>query len=218
MKNHVEITKKIKPFNKILEIEGDKSLSIRWALIASQAVGKSKSFNILKSEDVLNTLKCLKQLGIKIKIGKNFCEITSEGLNSFNYKKKIVLDFGNSGTLGRLILGLLVHSKKMIKLKGDKSLSKRDFLRVTKPLEKFGAKFSTNNGKLPIKTIGTKYPSPIKYFENKGSAQCKSSVMFAALNTKGTTVIKAKKSRDHTELLFKYLKLPIQITKKKSFD
>ena len=76
MKNHVEITKKIKPFNKILEIEGDKSLSIRWALIASQAVGKSKSFNILKSEDVLNTLKCLKQLGTKIKIGKNFCEIT----------------------------------------------------------------------------------------------------------------------------------------------
>ena len=218
MKNHVEISKKIKPFDKILKIEGDKSLSIRWALIASQASGKSKSFNILKSEDVLNTLKCLKQLGTKIKIRKNFCEITSKGLNSFNYKKRIILDSGNSGTLGRLILGLLVHSKKIIKLKGDKSLSKRDFLRVTKPLEKFGAKFLTSNGKLPIKTKGTEYPKPIKYFENKGSAQCKSSIMLAALNTKGTTIIKAKKSRDHTELLFKYLKLPIQIIKRKNFD
>ena len=67
MKNYVEIKKKIKPFNKVLEIEGDKSLSIRWALIASQASGKSKAFNLLKSEDVLNTLNCLKKLGIKIK-------------------------------------------------------------------------------------------------------------------------------------------------------
>ncbi len=218
MKNYVEIFKKIKPFNQKLNIEGDKSLSIRWALIASQATGKSKSLNLLKSEDVLNTLYCLKKLGVKIKLSKNECQITSKGLNSFDYNRKLTLNAGNSGTLGRLLLGLLVHSKKKVKIIGDKSLSKRDFKRVTDPLKKFGAKFSTNKGKLPISVIGTKNPKPIKYFENKGSAQCKSSVMLAALNTKGKTIIKAKKSRDHTELLFKFLKLPIKIKRRKKYD
>ena len=66
MKKYVEIKKKIKPFNKILKIEGDKSLSIRWALLASQAKGKSTSYNLLRSEDVLNTLNCLKKLGLKV--------------------------------------------------------------------------------------------------------------------------------------------------------
>ena len=141
MKKYLKICEKIKPYNKSITIDGDKSLSIRWALIASQASGKSTSFNLLKSDDVLNTLSCLKKLGVKIKIFKNKCEIFGNGLNSFKYKKNIVLNAGNSGTLGRLILGLLVHSKYKIKIKGDKSLSKRDFLRVTKPLEKFGANF-----------------------------------------------------------------------------
>ena len=218
MKNKIKITNTIKPFDKSIEIEGDKSLSIRWALLASQANGKSKSKNLLKSEDVLSTLDCLKKLGVKIKILKNSCEITGVGLNGYNYKKNIILDAGNSGTLGRLILGLLVHSNSKIKLKGDKSLSKRDFLRITKPLGKFGAKFKTNSGKLPIIIKGTNSPKPISYYENKGSAQCKSAVMLAALNTSGQTTIKAKKSRDHSELLFKYLKLPIKIIKKNNFD
>ena len=218
MKNKLKIFQQIKPFNKVISIEGDKSLSIRWALLASQATGKSKSYNILKSEDVINTLKCLKQLGTKIKIYKNFCEITGNGLNGYKYKKNLTLDAGNSGTLGRLILGLLVHSKQKIKIKGDKSLSKRDFFRITNPLEKFGAKFKTNFGKLPILINGTKLAKPITYFENIGSAQCKSSVMFAALNTEGETLIKAKKSRDHTELLYKYLGIPIYINKKKKYD
>ncbi|MDC1032761.1 3-phosphoshikimate 1-carboxyvinyltransferase [Candidatus Pelagibacter sp.] len=218
MKNKIKISNTIKSFNKILEIEGDKSLSIRWALLASQANGKSKSKNLLKSEDVLSTLNCLKKLGVKIKFFKDICEITGMGLNGYRYKKDITLNAGNSGTLGRLILGLLVHSNNKIKLIGDKSLSKRDFLRITKPLEKFGAKFKTNSGKLPIIIKGTKFPNPITYNEIKGSAQCKSAVMLAALNTKGQTIIKAKKSRDHSELLFKYLKLPIKVTKKNNFD
>ncbi|MDC1155535.1 3-phosphoshikimate 1-carboxyvinyltransferase [Candidatus Pelagibacter sp.] len=218
MKNHVTVSKIIKPFNKSLKMEGDKSLSIRWALLASQASGKSSSYNLLKSEDVLNTLQSLKKLGIKIKHFKNKCVIISKGLNKFNYKKKIFLNAGNSGTLGRLILGLLVHSKNKIVIKGDKSLSKRDFSRVTKPLKNFGANFKTNNGKLPITIFGTNTPKAIKYLENKGSAQCKSSVMLAALNTQGTTIIRAKKSRNHTELLFKHLKLPINIKRNKKFD
>ena len=212
------IKKKIKPFIKTLSIEGDKSLSIRWALLASQAIGKSYAKNLLRSEDVLQTLDCLKKLGTKIKKNGETYEIYGSGLNGFKFKNNIILNAGNSGTLGRLLLGLLTHTQKKIKLIGDKSLSKRDFLRVTKPLEKFGATFKTNSGKLPIVVKGTKNPTPIKYYEAKGSAQCKSAIMLAALNTNGQTIIKAKKSRNHTELLFKYLKLPIKISKKKKYD
>ena len=218
MPNFVIIKKKINKFNKNLLIDGDKSLSIRWALLSSQSHKKCKSSNLLLSEDVISTLDCLKKLGVKIRVSKKFCEINGLGLNGFKYKDNLILDAGNSGTLGRLVLGLLVHSKKKIRLIGDKSLSKRDFLRVINPLEKFGAKFKSNYGKLPIKIQGTNYSKAIRYHENKGSAQCKSAVMFAALNTYGETIIKAKKSRDHSELLFKHLGLPIKVIKMKKYD
>ena len=218
MNNRILITKPIKPFNKTLQIEGDKSLSIRWALLASQAIGKSTANNILKSEDVLNTLRCLKKLGVKIKLDKKKCTIYGMGINGYRYKKKIVLNAGNSGTLARLIIGLLIHSKGKVKIIGDKSLSKRDFLRITDPLKKFGASIYSKNGKLPITINEAQNLKPIKYIENKGSAQCKSAIMLASLNTEGTTIIKAKKSRNHTELLFKYLKLPIKITQNSNYD
>ena len=215
----LKLNKKITQFNKKISIDGDKSLSIRWALLASQANGKSRAYKILKSEDVLSTLNCLKILGIKVKMNKNYCEIVGRGLNGYGYKNNLVLNAGNSGTLGRLLLGLLVHSKKKIKLIGDESLSQRDFSRVTEPLKKFGATFFYKNKRgLPLFILGTNSSKTIKYIENKGSAQCKSSIMLAALNTKGETFIKAKKSRNHTELLFKYLKIPIKIKKTKSFD
>ena len=218
MGKFLTIKNKIKPFNKKITIEGDKSISIRWALLASQAEGKSKAINLLRSEDVLSTLDCLKKLGIKVKISKHVCEVTGVGLNGFIYKKKNILNAGNSGTLGRLILGLLVHSKKEIKIIGDKSLSKRDFTRVIKPLRKFGANIISNAGKLPVSITGTDNSKPIKFIENKGSAQVKSSVMLAALNTKGITKIKAAKSRDHTELFYKHLKIPTKVIKKKRYD
>ena len=218
MKNIYSVKAPIKPFNKTLEIEGDKSLSIRWALLASQAIGKSTAINILRSEDVISTLECLKRLGVKIKLYKKKCEIEGMGIDGYKYKKKIILNAGNSGTLGRLIMGLLIHTKNKIKIIGDKSLSKRDFSRIIRPLKKFGAKFSSNNGRLPIIIKGTKNPKSISYNENRGSAQCKTAVMLASLNTDGKTTIKAKKSRDHTELLFKYLNVPIIITKKKNYD
>ncbi|MDC1170402.1 3-phosphoshikimate 1-carboxyvinyltransferase [Candidatus Pelagibacter sp.] len=218
MTNLIKFNNANKSFNKTISIEGDKSLSIRWALIASQASGKSVATNLLKSEDVLNTLKSLNKLGIKSKFYKNKCILNGLGLNGFKYKNNVTLNAGNSGTFARLILGLLIHSKKKIKIIGDKSLSNRDFLRVIRPLEKFGAKFKSNNGTLPIIIEGTTNPKPIKFQELKGSAQCKSAVMLAALNTNGQTNIKAKKSRNHTELLFRNLKIPIQIRKNTHFD
>ena len=121
--------------------------------------------------------------------------------------------------MGRLILGLLINTPNPIKLIGDKSLSKRDFKRIADPLSKFGAKFKLSKNKnLPLTILGSKNLKPIKYYENLGSAQCKSSVIFAGMRTNGTTVIKAKKSRNHTELLCKYLNLPIKIKSKKNYD
>ena len=213
------INKKIKPFKKIIKVDGDKSLSIRWVLLASQAYGVSKAFNLLMSEDVNAALESIKRLGIKIKINKKNCEIFGNGINNFKYKNDLVINAKNSGTLGRLILGLLIKSPKKIKIIGDKSLSKRDFSRVTVPLEKFGAKFYyKKRNTLPLTILGSQSLKGINYIENKGSAQCKSSVMLAALNSSGTTFIKAKKSRNHSELLFKYLKIPIKIKKTKKYD
>ena len=219
MPNFAVIKKKISPYNKKIFVDGDKSISIRWALLASQAIGKSVASNLPNSGDINSTIDCLKGLGIKIIKKNNVCEIFGNGLNGFNYKKNITINAGNSGTCGRLILGLLVASKKKIKLKGDKSLSSRDFSRVTNPLERFGAKFFPLNRKnLPISILGSNFTRPINYLENIGSAQCKSSIMLAALNTPGKTLIKAKKSRNHTELLFKSLKIPIKIKKEKKYD
>ena len=219
MTNLIRINKKISPFDKEIIIDGDKSLSIRWVLFASQATGISKGYNLLMSEDVMAALDSIKKLGIKVKLHKNYCEIFGNGINGFKYKKNLTINAKNSGTLGRLILGLLIKTPLKIKLIGDKSLSKRDFSRVTIPLKKFGAKFyyKTNN-KLPLSILGSESTKGISYLENRGSAQCKSSIMFAALNSVGATSIKAKKSRNHSELLFKYLKIPIKIKKSKNYD
>ena len=101
---------------------------------------------------------------------------------------------------------------------GDKSLSKRDFSRITEPLKNFGVNIKSKGNLLPIEIQGTNFLRPINYVENKGSAQCKSAVMLAALNTPGITKIKAKKSRNHTELFFKFLNIPIKINSKKKYD
>ena len=135
------LTKKINTHNKKIDVDGDKSLSIRWVLLASQATGISKAYNLLMSEDVIAAINSIKKLGIKVKKHKNYCEVLGNGINGFRYKKNLTIDAKNSGTLGRLILGLLVKSSQKVTLIGDSSLSKRDFSRVTMPLGKFGAKF-----------------------------------------------------------------------------
>ena len=213
------INKVIRNFSKTISVSGDKSLSIRWVLFSSLASGISRAKNLLMSEDVIAAIKAIRNLGIKVYINKNVCEIHGKGIDGFKYKKNTIINAQNSGTLGRLILGLLINTPKKIKLIGDKSLSKRDFKRISDPLTKFGAKFKLNKNKnLPLLMHGSRNLKPIYYEENKGSAQCKSAVLFGAMRTKGTTIIKAKKSRNHTELLLKHLKLPISVINKKNYD
>ena len=221
MPKPIIINRTIKKYNKKIKVDGDKSLSIRFALLASQAIGKSKAYNLLKSEDVVSTINCLKKLGVKIKWDKknNFCLINGNGLNSYVYKDNLTLNGNNSGTCVRLLTSLLINSSKKIKIVGDKSLSKRDMKRIIDPLIEFGATFyPKNKNTLPLYIKGSNYLTPINYLELKGSSQCKSSVMLAALLAPGETKLICKPSRNHTELLFKYLKIPIKIKKIKNFE
>tara|TARA_B100000787_G_scaffold127440_1_gene96530 strand:- start:2377 stop:3738 length:1362 start_codon:yes stop_codon:yes gene_type:complete len=219
MSEVIVFKKKIKDFNKKISISGDKSLSIRWVLFSSIASGTSRAYNLLMSEDVLAAIDSIKKLGIDVNINKKYCEIHGKGLNGYKIKDNLIIDAKNSGTFGRLILGLLIDSTKTIKIIGDKSLSKRDFRRVTEPLKKFGVNCKLNKNKgLPLTITGSNHLKPINYLENRGSAQCKSTVIFAALKTPGTTYIKAKKSRNHTELLCKHLNLPVNVQSKKKYD
>ena len=219
MSHALIIKNKIKNFNKSIKVSGDKSLSIRWVLFSSLANGVSIAKNLLNSEDVRAAIDAIKKLGIKVNVKKNICKIYGKGINGYKYKKNLIINAQNSGTLGRLILGLIINTKFPIKLIGDKSLSKRDFNRISTPLSKFGAKFKLHKNKfLPLTITGSKNLRSINYIENKGSAQCKSAVIFAGMRVKGLTKIKAKKSRNHTELLCKNLGLPIKIQNKKKFD
>ena len=219
MTNKLIVKKKIESFNKKIFVSGDKSLSIRWVLFSSLAKGISRAKNLLISDDVIAAIKTVRKLGIKVELNKNSCLVHGKGIDGYKYKKNLTINAQNSGTLARLILGLLINSPNSIKLVGDKSLSKRDFKRIAEPLSKFGAKFKLNKNKnLPLTIFGIQSLKPIKYNEFRGSAQCKSAVIFAGMRTEGTTYIKAKKSRNHTELLSKYLNLPIQIKNNKKFD
>ena len=161
----IVIKSKIREFNKVIHVDGDKSLSIRSLLIGSQSYGLCTIQNLPMSGDILSTINGLRKLGIKILLKNNISLIYGNGLNGFNYKKNILINAGNSGTFARLLLGLLIKCPYEIKIVGDPSLSKRDFLRIISPLEKFGAQFKyKNKGKLPLKILGSKFLKPINYF------------------------------------------------------
>ncbi|MDA8608831.1 3-phosphoshikimate 1-carboxyvinyltransferase [Candidatus Pelagibacter bacterium] len=218
MSNFLVIEKKLKNFEKKISVSGDKSISIRWVLLASIASGVSKAQNLLISEDVIAAIKAVRKLGIKVTLKGKFCKIYGKGLDGYRYKENLTINAENSGTLGRLIMGLLIDTPNKIKIIGDKSLSKRDFNRIAEPLKKFGADIKLSNKGLPLTIEGSENPLPINYLENKGSAQVKSSIILAGLKTEGKTFIRCKPSRNHTELLCKYLKLPLKVKKKKNYD
>ena len=147
MPNQLIVNEKLNNFKKKIIVSGDKSISIRWVLFSSLAEGVSKAKNLLISEDVLAAIEAVKKLGIKVILNKKECKIFGKGIDGYKYKKNLKIDAQNSGTLGRLILGLLVNATNPIKLIGDKSLSKRDFYRISSPLSKFGAKFKLKGKK-----------------------------------------------------------------------
>jgi len=216
----VVVNKKIKRFNKTIFVDGDKSISHRALLISSQAYGISKLKNILEATDIINTINSLKKLRVKIFKNKKIYYVYGNGMGSFKTKNNLIINAGNSGTLARLIMGLLSTYPHRIKINGDKSLNKRPMERITSPLKKIGCNFEPKNKKtLPLFITGSEMPVAINHEEKIGSAQVKSSVILASLNSPGITRIKElKKSRDHTENMLKFAGANIKIKKFKTYN
>ena len=198
----LNIREQIKPFKKTINVDSDKSLSIRSFLIGSISQNISETKNVLESDDVFSAISCLKKLGVKIKKKKkgNYL-IYGKGLGSLFAKKNSNLNFGNSGTLARLLIGILSTTPDIeIKISGDHSLNKRNMKKLIDLMSEFGAEFKPKNKfKFPLKLISTEMPIGINYTAGI-SAQLKSAVILAGLNSFGTTEInEVKASRDHTE-------------------
>jgi 3-phosphoshikimate 1-carboxyvinyltransferase len=196
------IRKKILSYKKNINVDADKSISIRSFLIGALSNDVSSAKNVLESEDVISTIICLKKLGVKIikKKPKNYL-IFGRGLGSLNAKKNEMLNFGNSGTLARLIIGILSTTPRITAtIKGDKSLNKRNMKELIYLMSQFGAFFLPKNKfNFPLKIISSEIPLGINYKAGV-SAQLKSAVIFAGLNSYGNTeIIEKEKSRNHTE-------------------
>ena len=216
-KFNVFLNSKIPTFNKTIEVDSDKSLSIRSFLIGSISQNISIAKNILESEDVNSTIAVCRKLGVKIeKIKPQAYKIYGKGLGSFFAKKKTSLNFGNSGTLARLLIGILSTTPDIeVKISGDHSLNKRNMRELIDLMSKFGAIFLPKKKySFPLKMISTNMPIGINYKAGV-SAQLKSAVIFAGLNSYGNTKIEEQMiSRDHTENLLIKNKEAIKIKKR----
>ena len=203
----IELTKqKIHKLRGNLRVASDKSQSHRCLILSALSTGKSEISHLLESEDVLNTVNILKNLGIQIeKKGKKWI-VYGNGVNGFMQSKK-ALNCGNSGTTARLMLGAISTNPITCTFIGDSSLSKREMHRVTDYLEKLGCEVNLTNKKyLPLIIKGSKIPLPLTHKIHKPSAQIKSALMLASLNISGrTTIIEPRLTRNHTELMLKYL-------------
>ena len=189
-----------------ITIPGDKSISHRCVILSSLAIGESKINGLLNSSDVNCTINAMKSFGASIDMSSNDeCTINGIGIGSLKQPDNPI-DFGNSGTAVRLILGLVSTYPIETHFTGDESLTHRPMRRVTDPLTDFGANFELRNKEfLPIVVKGANLPIPITYEMEVASAQVKSAILLAGLNAPGiTTVVEKEKTRDHTETLLKY--------------
>ena len=194
------------------KIPGDKSISHRSIIIPSISKGICEINNILKSDDVLHTLNAFKSMGVKIIEENSKLIIHGKGLNSLREPKEEIY-LGNSGTSARLLTGLLSSQKFNSILVGDKSLSKRPMKRISDPLKRMNAKIRTTNGSLPIAIEGNALVSSNIEIEIP-SAQIKSGLILASLNTDGETIITENKiTRDHTETMLNSFEADIKIEK-----
>ena len=202
--------------NGYADVPGDKSISHRSIIIPSISNGISEINNILKSEDVLHTLNAFKSMGVQIEENNNNLIIFGKGLSSLK-KPKGEIYLGNSGTSARLLTGLLSSQKFETILTGDKSLSNRPMGRISDPLSKMDARINSSNGKLPLKIKGSELTCT-KIDLDIPSAQIKSGLLLASLNTKGETIITENKiTRDHTEIMLESFGAEIDVRKNNNY-
>ena len=201
--------------NGIIKVPADKSISHRSIIIPSISNGVTEVNNLLKSDDVLHTLKAFKELGVKIKNENGRMIIFGNGLNSLTKPKQNIY-LGNSGTSARLLTGLLSSQTFISTIEGDKSLSSRPMQRIIDPLKLMGAEFNNLSSKLPLTIVGKKLKSTNLIIDIP-SAQIKSGLILAALNTKGeTSIVETNITRDHTENMLSSFDADIFIEKKDS--
>ncbi|GIQ76057.1 3-phosphoshikimate 1-carboxyvinyltransferase [Bradyrhizobium sp. ma5] len=202
-----------------VRVPGDKSISHRALILGALSVGETRISGLLEGEDVINTAKSMRALGAKVERTAPFAwSVSGVGVGGFA-QPAAPLDFGNSGTGCRLVMGAVAGCPIAAIFDGDASLRTRPMRRILDPLELMGARTSDirDGGRLPLTLHGARYPVPIVYKTPVASAQIKSAVLLAGLSAPGiTTVIEQEASRDHTELMLKHFGAEISTEKEGS--
>ena len=210
------ISRPARPLTGAAVVPGDKSISHRALILGALAVGETRIAGLLASADVLATVAAVKALGAQAEQGENGdWRVYGRGVGGLA-EPQGVLDMGNSGTAARLLIGVVATHPFTATFAGDKSLSVRPMERVMTPLRQMGAQFTTRSGGcLPITITGAPSPVPIVYELPVASAQIKSAVLLAGLNTPGrTTVIEPQPTRDHTERMLGHFDAEVVIMEK----
>ncbi len=200
------------PLRGRVRMPGDKSISHRALMFAALAVGRSRISGLLEGEDVLATAAALREMGASIAKDDEDWIVDGVGVGSL-LQPEAALDMGNSGTSTRLLMGLVASHGIAAAFTGDASLSKRPMARVIDPLSTMGASFTPSpGGTLPLMIEGLQPAVPITYRLPVASAQVKSAVLLAGLNTPGTTtVIEPVPTRDHTERMLRGFGVDVQV-------
>jgi 3-phosphoshikimate 1-carboxyvinyltransferase len=204
------------PLTGQVRVPGDKSISHRALILGALAAGETRISGLLEGEDVLNTAKAMRALGARVERTGDFAwSVRGVGVAGFA-EPSSALDFGNSGTGCRLVMGAVAGCPITATFDGDASLRSRPMRRVLDPLALMGAKVTSGGegGRLPLTLAGARDPVPIVYRTPVASAQIKSAVLLAGLAAPGvTTVIEQEASRDHTELMLKHFGAEIASTR-----
>ncbi len=193
------------PLRGTIRVPGDKSISHRSIMLGALAVGETRVTGLLEGEDVLSTAAAMRAMGASVeRLGDGEWSVQGVGVGAL-LQPQTPLDMGNSGTSTRLLMGLVASHPIMANFIGDASLSKRPMGRVIEPLSQMGAAFdASEGGRLPLTVRGALPAVPISYRLPVASAQVKSAVLLAGLNTPGiTTVIEPVPTRDHSERMLR---------------
>lgn len=206
---------KIRPVKRLkgeINLPGDKSISHRAALFSALAAGATRIENFATSADCASTLSCLEQLGVEIHRENSTVFVKGVGKTGFQ-KPENSLDCGNSGTTMRLLAGVLAGQSFDSVLIGDESLSQRPMRRVIEPLTEMNARLEATENHAPLKIFGRNPLSAISFEPPVASAQVKSCVLLAGLNSDGTTsVIEKTPTRDHTERMLRWFGVRVEET------